>query len=157
MQLRFKQRFFSWFDSYDIYDEYGDTYFTVKGQLAWGHDFHIYDRNGDFIGELEQQIFRFLPHFTLYENGQTVGEIVKEFSWFRPRFSMDCNGWYVEGNWVEWDYCIYDPQGAVVATISKELFNFTDTYMLDIRDERDALRVLMVVLAIDAVKCSQNS
>lgn len=25
MILRFKQRFFSWFDSYDIYDENGNT------------------------------------------------------------------------------------------------------------------------------------
>ena len=37
MKLLFKQRFFSWFDSYDIYDENGDTVYTVEGQLAWGH------------------------------------------------------------------------------------------------------------------------
>ena len=28
MRLLFKQRFFSWFDSYDIYDEDGNTVFT---------------------------------------------------------------------------------------------------------------------------------
>ena len=37
MRLLFKQRFFSWFDSYDIYDEDGNTVFTVEGKLAWGH------------------------------------------------------------------------------------------------------------------------
>ena len=36
MRLYFKQRFFSWFDSYDIYDEAGNTVFTVEGQLSWG-------------------------------------------------------------------------------------------------------------------------
>lgn len=36
MRLWFKQRFFSWFDSYDIYDEDGNTVYTVEGQLAWG-------------------------------------------------------------------------------------------------------------------------
>lgn len=36
MRLLFKQRFFSWFDSYDIYDEDGNTVFTVEGKLAWG-------------------------------------------------------------------------------------------------------------------------
>lgn len=35
MRLLFKQRFF-WFDSYDIYDEDGNTVFTVEGKLAWG-------------------------------------------------------------------------------------------------------------------------
>ena len=37
MRLLFKQRLFSWFDSYDIYDEDGNTVYTVKGQLSWGH------------------------------------------------------------------------------------------------------------------------
>ena len=37
MKLLFKQRFFSWFDSYDIYGENGDTMYEVKGQFAWGH------------------------------------------------------------------------------------------------------------------------
>ena len=29
MRLIFKQRFFSWFDSYDIYDEAGNVVYTV--------------------------------------------------------------------------------------------------------------------------------
>ena len=37
MKLLFKQRLFSWFDSYDIYDEAGNTVYVVKGQLSWGH------------------------------------------------------------------------------------------------------------------------
>lgn len=37
MQLYFKQRLFSWFDSYDIYNAAdGSVAFTVEGQLAWG-------------------------------------------------------------------------------------------------------------------------
>lgn len=35
-KLLFKQRLFSWFDSYDIYDEMEQTVYVVKGQLAWG-------------------------------------------------------------------------------------------------------------------------
>ena len=31
MKLLFKQRFFSWFDSYDIYDENGAAVYTVEG------------------------------------------------------------------------------------------------------------------------------
>ena len=31
MKLLFRQRFFSWFDSYDIYDENENTVYTVKG------------------------------------------------------------------------------------------------------------------------------
>lgn len=57
---------------------------------------------------------------------------------------------------MEWDYEIVDGRGNLVATVTKELFNWTDTYVMDIRDPGDALYVLMVVLAIDAEKCSRN-
>lgn len=40
MKLYFKQRFFSWFDSYDIYYEGGSVAYTVEGKLAWGHCLH---------------------------------------------------------------------------------------------------------------------
>ena len=52
MRLLFKQRFFSWFDSYDIYDEDGNTVFTVEGKLAWGHCLHILNAAGEHIGTL---------------------------------------------------------------------------------------------------------
>ena len=46
MRLLFKQRFFSWFDSYDIYDEDGYTVFTVEGKLACVHCLHILNASG---------------------------------------------------------------------------------------------------------------
>ena len=50
MRLLFKQRLFSWFDSYDIFDEEGNTVYTVKGELSWGHRLQIYDAAGRAIG-----------------------------------------------------------------------------------------------------------
>ena len=44
MRMYFKQRLFSWFDSYDIYDEQGNTLYVVKGQLSWGHCLKIFDK-----------------------------------------------------------------------------------------------------------------
>lgn len=44
-----------------------------------------------------------------------------------------------------------------MATVSKELFNWTDTYAIDVEKDEDALIVLMIVLAIDAAKCSAEN
>ena len=49
MKLLFKQRLFSWFDSYDIYEDTGNKVYTVKGQLAWGYILSNY-RNGVSVG-----------------------------------------------------------------------------------------------------------
>lgn len=156
MQLLFKQRLFSWFDSYDIYDENENVVFVVKGELSWGHCLRIYDANGREVGGIQEKILTFLPKFELYENDECIGSISKEFSFFTPRYNIDYNGWYVEGNIWEWDYSITGPFGEQIAVISKQLFHWTDTYVIDIFDEKDALHALMVVLAIDAEKCSRN-
>lgn len=46
MRLLFKQRMFTWFDSYDIYDDAGHTIYTVEGKLSWGHRLVIYSNAG---------------------------------------------------------------------------------------------------------------
>ena len=157
MKLLFKQRLFSWFDSYDIYDEAGTPVYTVKGQLSWGHCLNIYDARGNAIGTVKEKVLTFLPKFEIYMQNQYIGCIRKEFSLFIPRFTVDCHGWQVEGDWFGWNYRILDGSGHVVATITKELLNWTDTYVIDVVNPCDALAALMLVLAIDAEKCSSKN
>ena len=156
MKLLFKQRLFSWFDSYDIYDEAGNVVYTVKGQLAWGHCMKIFDVNGNELGMIQERVFTLLPKFEIYMNNQYVGCISKEFTFFIPKFNIDYNGWQVEGDWFEWDYQIRDASGRLIAQVSKELFQWTDTYVIDVCDPQDVLAALMLVLAVDAEKCSRN-
>ena len=156
MKLLFKQRFFSWFDSYDIYDEAGNTVYVVKGELAWGHLLRIYDAQGNEIGSVQEKILTWLPKFEMYLGDRYEGCISKEFTFFKPKFHIDYNGWQVTGDWFEWDYTILDAKGAPVAQVYKELLNWTDTYTIDVRDPKDAVCALMLVLAIDAEKCSRR-
>lgn len=156
MKLLFKQRLFSWFDSYDIYNEAGETVFTVKGKLSWGHCLKIYDAAGREIGTVKEVVLTFLPKFELYLGDTYVGCISKEFSFLKPRYNIDCNGWHIEGDFMEWNYGIFDMSGRNIAVVSKQIFNLTDTYVIDVCDPQDALCALMLVLAIDAEKCSRD-
>ena len=156
MKLLFKQKMFSWFDSFDVYNMYGETVFTVKGQLSWGHCFKILDINNIEVGTVKQKIISFLPRFEIFKDGQYIGCIKREFAFFRPRFSVDFKGWQVEGDFFEWDYNIINSSNQIIATVSKELLNWTDTYSIDVFDDRDALAALMLVVAIDAEKCSRD-
>ena len=156
MKLLFKQRLFSWLDSYDIYDEAGNTVYTVKGQLSWGHCLKIFDARNREVGTVKEKIFTWRPQFEMYLGDRYVGCIRKEFTLFRPQFTVDCSGWQVQGEIFEWDYTVLDAALRQVATVSKEVLHWTDTYVIDVADQRDALYALMVVLAIDAEKCSRN-
>ena len=152
----FKQRFFSWFDSYDIYNEAGETVYTVKGQLSWGHCLKIYDASGREVGTVKERVLTWLPKFEMYLGERYIGCISKEFSFFRPKFNIDYNGWHIDGDWFEWDYSILNSAGHHIASVSKQLWNWTDTYVIDVNDRQDALCALMLVLAIDAEKCSRK-
>lgn len=156
MELLFKQRFFSWFDSYDIYDKSGAVVFTVNGQLSWGHKLQIYDAFGVNVGTVKEAVFTFLPRFELYEKGNFIGALKKRFALWRHSYQLDFKGWTVEGDFLGWDYAIYGADGKTVATVSKQIFNFTDTYVIDVADPSDALYALMFTLAIDAEKCSSG-
>lgn len=105
---------------------------------------------------VKERVLTLLPKFEMYIGDRYMGCIKKELSLFRPRFNIECNGWHVEGSFFEWDYTIVGPTGAAIAKISKQLFNFTDTYVIDVYDPANALCTLMLVLAIDAEKCSRN-
>lgn len=156
MKLIFKQRMFSWFDSYDIYDESGAVAYEVKGELALGHCLRIYDSWGMEAGMVKERVLTFLPKFEMYEGQEYIGCISKEFTLFKPKYNIDYNGWRIEGDWLEWDYRIYGADGREIASVYKEVLNWTDTYVINVNDPGDALYTLMFVLAIDAEKCSRD-
>lgn len=157
MKLLFKQRFLTWPCSYDIFDQNGNTVYKVEGQLSWGHCLKIYDTAGNELATVKEKVFTIPKTFDIYLGNNYAGCICKEmFTLFRPKYDIDFIGWHIEGEPFEWDYEIIDPFGEHVATISKELFNLTDTYSIDINDPKNALCALMLVTAIDAEKCSRN-
>ena len=155
MRLIFKQRVFSWYDRYDIYDEMGNVVFTVASQFSFGKKLQINDALGYPVGLVKQRLLTFHPTFELYIGQRYLGSIRKEFTFFRPSFNIDLNGWHINGDFWEWDYRIVDAMGNHVAIISKEM-DWSDKYIIDVVDGNDAVAALMVVLAIDAEKDNRN-
>lgn len=155
MKLLFRQRFFSWFDSYDIYNEDGAVAYTVQGQLSWGHKLHVLDAGGAHIATVKEVVFSLMPCFELYIGGNYVGRLRRKFTFFKPTYYFDFNDWRVSGGFLEWDYSIMGSNGAV-AVVSKQVLKLTDTYVIDVLNPKDALLALMFTLAVDAEKCSRN-
>lgn len=153
MKLLIKQRVFSWSDTYDIYDEDENPKYYVEAEIfSWGHQLHVYDYFNNEIGIIHQKVFSFLPEFSIEINGEIVGTIYKNFTFFKNNYEVDFKGWKVEGNYTGWNYDVYDGDELIV-NISKKLFTWGDTYVLDFVDEKDEIDGLMLVIAIDAANC----
>ncbi len=156
MKLMFKQRVFSWFDSYDIYGENGEAIFGVKGQIAWGHKLKIFNAQGNYVGMVREKVFTWMLQFKLYVGEEYVGCLCRKLKFFGRKYVLDFNDWDISGDIMGWDYTIADGRGGTVATIGKELFRLTDTYVIDVSRPENALYALMIVLSIDAELCRRS-
>lgn len=157
MQLLIKQRVFALTDTYDVYDENQQKKYFVKSEFfTLGHKIHVYDSNGNEIGSIHQKLLSFLPTFEIVVNGQTVGTVNKKFTMFRPKYEIDSCGWRVEGDFVGWEYDVYQANSPVVH-ISKQWLNWGDTYVLDYQNSSDEIMGLLLVIAIDAANCTKGN
>ncbi len=156
MRLLIKQRVFAWGDTYDIYDEAGNVKYVVKAEVfAFGHQLHVYDAYQNEIGEIHQKLLTFLPRFEIVMGGRICGTISKQFTFLKPKYDIDFNGWHVEGDFLGWEYDVYAGCSSIIH-ISKELFHWGDTYVIDFANPADELMGLMLVIAIDAANCSNG-
>ncbi len=157
MKLLIKQRVFSWTDSFDVYDENGESKYFVKAEfLTLGHVLHVYDRNQKEIGVVKEKILTFLPQFDIEIGGYTRGKIVKQFTFFKPKYDVEFNGWHIEGDFFCWEYDVFDGCNPILH-ITKEWLHWGDTYVIDIQNPDDEIMALMLVLTIDAANCAQDS
>ena len=155
MQLLIKQRVFSWTDSYDIYDEEGNIKYFVKAEfLSIGHRLHVYDAWNNEVGMVRERLLSFLPAFEIEVGGELKGCIQKRFSFIHPKYDVDFCGWHVEGDFLEWEYDVYEACSSVIH-ISKQWLQWGDTYVLDFARTEDELMGLLLVIAIDAANCSE--
>lgn len=152
MTLLFKQRMFAWIAKYEIFDEEGNTLYTVKGKLAMGHKLFIYDAQENHIATLREELFHMMPHFKIIIGDEEVGVLKGKFALMHPKFELDFCGWQVLGDFWQWNYQVTDASGGRIATVQKKIWHMTDTYSIEVDDPANALMSLMVVLAIDAAK-----
>ena len=157
MELLIKQRVFSWTDSYDVYDEGGFPKYYVKAEFfSLGHQIHIYDKQtGAELGSVHQRLFTLMPTFDIVIGGRTVGTIRKRFTLFSENYEVDYRGWDVEGDFLGWDYRVFQGNTEVMS-ISKQWLTWGDTYTLRFSNPANEFPGLMLVIAIDAANCSKN-
>ena len=150
MKLLIKQKLFSWLDSFDIFDEDGNTVYTVKGEDDFHICLHVYDASGQEVGTIVERFLHFPEfEFDVYVNGAYVGRIKREPTLFRTKFDIDYNGWGTKGNLLRWKYTVSDGNREIAA-VSKEKWKNTDAYAVNVHNKSDVLSIIMLVLAIDA-------
>ena len=154
MKLYLRQKVFSFGDKFTVLDAYGNTAFTVEGEVfTIGKKLHVYDPSGEERLFIKQRPWKLLSTYELYEKGEKTAEVVKRFA-LRPKYDIHGPAWYVEGTFWEHDYNIIQ-NGFSVVSIHKRWMDWGDSYEIDIAESVDLLTALGVVLVIDCVMAAE--
>lgn len=157
MNLVLRQKIFSLFrDRYHIKDDQGNDVFVVEpifGVFAKYNIFSVAD--GKQLYRIERKVLTFLPKFEIYNaENQLVYVVKSRFTFFRPRIDIfDAEGkvaFELKGNIFAFQYSI-EENGKVVAMVSKKLISLSDTYYLQIEDEKRAALFLCLAMIFDNI------
>ena len=156
MKLYIKQKVFSWNDRFTVLDEFGRDRYFVEGEIfSWGKKIHVYDVDGREAAFIQQEIWSFLPRYNVSIDGRHVAEIKQEFRFLFPKYRIEGLNWDIDGSFMAHDYEI-TRNGQPIVTIQKEWMTWGDSYQVDIKDPRDEIIALAVVLTIDCVLAANN-
>lgn len=159
MRYVLKQKFWSWGDDFTIRDERGQDMFLVDGRaFSWGDKLSFQDTSGRELAFIRQKLLSWGPTYEIARDGELLAVVKKDlFTFFRCRFTVDVPGpddLEARGDFLDHEYT-FERSGQTVASVSKQWFNWTDTYGVEITGGDDVL-ILASAVVIDMV-CHQES
>jgi len=153
MRYVMKQKLFSWGDDYTIKNENGEDAFFVDGKaFSLGSHLSFQDLQGNQLVYIKQKLLSWGPTYEIYKGDRHHATIQKElFTFFRCSFVVhveEQDDLDAEGDLTDHEYVI-TRNGGQVAAISKQWFEWADTYGVDIAEGEDAVLILASTVAID--------
>ena len=134
-----KEKMWSLGNDFKIADENGEDAFFVKGKVfSWGDDLSLLDTAGVEQARIKQKLMSFLPCYEIIRNGELFARVIKEFTWFNKEFTLDVpgpNDYSIKGSFWLHNYQ-FSRSGNVVATVTKNLWSWTDTLKHPISQRR---------------------
>jgi uncharacterized protein YxjI len=154
LHFQLRERMFSIGDDYWIEDGSGNKVFRVDGKALRLRDTWVLeDASGKEVARIQEKKLSIRDAITIRTGGQEA-KVKKALIGFRDRFHVEMDGpepdLKVHGNVVDHEYEV-ERHGRTIAEVSKRWFRLRDTYGVEVRDPQDAVLVLSVAVAVDAL------
>jgi uncharacterized protein YxjI len=159
MRFKLRKKILAIASSYEIHDENDNLAFVAKGKLlSFGDHITVTDPRQQTVFTLRQKVFAILPTYRIAFGDGTSALVKQRFSFFRKRFSVVGLAnveLTAQGSLFDYEYEIADQGNIPVATVSKKFFALSDTYGIDIHDDRYQHAVIACNLVISLVRAKQ--
>lgn len=160
MIYKIKEKFWSWGNKFIITDEQNNSQFVVDGRaFSWGDKLSFQDLEGNELAFINQRLMSLMPRYQILTNGTVLAEVIKEFSWFQQKFKLDVpgpNDYEIDGSFWQHEFN-FTRSGRKVASVSKKLWAWTDSYGVNIVDGEDDVSILCACIVIDQVLHDENN
>ena len=154
MIFRIKEKFWSWGNDFAINDAEGQLMYYVDGKaFSWGDKLSFQDANRKELAFISQKMLTWKPRYQIIIDGSVFAEVVKEWTWLSKKFTLDVpgpNDYSITGSFWAHEFT-FQRQGRTVATVSKKLWSWTDSYGVEVTDGEDQVAVLCACIVIDQV------
>lgn len=154
MKFYIKQKVFTFKDQFSIMDDQQNIVYQIKGKfLSLRNKLAMIDHKGLALLRAERKLFAFLPKYFIYDKtNQLIAEVKRVFG-FRPKFDLHVphKDYRVNGSFFGHSFSIYDEGNKLVASISKKIISWGDTYEIEVVDEENVELLLFLVIIIDQV------
>ncbi|MBI9008998.1 MAG: LURP-one-related family protein [Tenericutes bacterium] len=153
MKFYIKQKVFSFKDKFNITDENQNLKYQVQGKVfTIRNKLEMQDANENVLYKSQKKLFRLFANYLISEpDGGEVANIKRKFS-LRPKFDLSIlnEELTVDGSLFAHSFGIYN-KGEMVASISKKIISWGDTYEIEIFEEKNVELFLFVVIILDQV------
>ena len=159
MIYKIKEKFWSLGDEFTIYDESDNETYKVFGKaFSWGDKLSFQDLDGTELAFIDQKLLSWKPCYKIIIDGEEFAEVIKEWTWFKKKFTLDVpgpNDYEIDGSF--WDHEFVFMRGdQEVATVSKEMWSWSDAYGVKIIEGEDQIAILCTCIVIDQVLDDQK-
>ncbi len=153
MNYYIKQKIFTIKDKFDVTDEHQNLVYQVKGKfMSITNKLELVNPSGKVILKSNKKVLTLLPIYYIYDEfNQEVATIKRVFS-LKPKFELSIlhKEMTVEGSFFAHSFGIYH-NNTEVASISKKIISWGDTYEISIHEEQNKEVFLFVVIILDQI------
>lgn len=153
MRFYIKQKVFSLRDKFRIMDESQKELYSVEGKFfSIQNKLELLNMNGSQVLNAKKKLFRLFATYDIFDqHNEELATVQRKFS-FRPKFIVNVQGeeLQVEGSLFAHSFGVLR-NGQEVASISKKVISWGDTYEINVYDELNTELYLFIVIIIDQI------
>ena len=156
MILFFEQRLMAWTSHINVYDEAGEVFCQIQGNLGWAQKYLILDRSGVQIGQVSEKPLNIPSQFVLQKDSDVLATVKMKKGALQSGIVID-NGWNMEGDTASWDWRFRKADGSTAVRMSRNLPGTAGLYGIVIADDVDPVLAVMAVTAVETKRLTQRS